>query len=122
MLKEEFEKLAGRSVTSEQYKHIEQLYMDSTLNKYDFVKAIKPVLKSIPVTPVKRPQLIMGVHNMYGDMMTPNHAYYMTYLVELIDVNIRTGKKTVKVIPDSFDFRSSCDLSDWDKTLIIEWD
>ena len=118
MMKEEFERLVGRTVTAEQYKHIEELYMDSTMNKYDFAKAIKPLLKGFPVRSNK-PRLIMAVHNAYGEMLTPNHACYMTVLVELIDVNIKTGKKTVKVLPDSFEFRYSCDLTDWDPRLEI---
>lgn len=118
MMKSEFESIAGRPVTSDQYHHIEQLYYESDLNKYDFVKSIKPLLKSIPV-PVSRSQLVMAVHNAYGDMLTPNHAYYMTVKVELIDVNIKTGKRTVKAIPGSFDFRTSCDITDWDRDLVI---
>ena len=120
MMKEEFEQIANRSVTPEQYKHIESLYLDSTLNKYDFVKSIKGLLKAIPEQR-NYPVLIMGYHNQYGDMLTPNHAYYMTVEVQLIDVNIKTGKRTVKVVPDSMQFLTHYDLTDWDRNLEIIW-
>lgn len=48
MMKSEFENLAGREVTDEQYKAIETLYMSSNLEKAEFVKSIKAMLKSIP--------------------------------------------------------------------------
>lgn len=119
MLREEFERIAGRTVTAEQYKHIEALYMDSNVDKYSFVKSIKPLLKTLPEVK-KHPVLVMARHNYYGNMRTPNGCYYMTVKVELIDVNIRSGKRTVRVIPDSFDFTYGYDLTDWDRHLIIE--
>lgn len=118
MLKEEFERIAKRTVTQEQYNMIEGLYYESNLNKEEFVKSIKTLLKSIPEES-KHTVLTMGVHNMYGDMVTPNGAYYMTVKVELIDVNIKTGKKIVKVIPDTFEMTYHIDLTDWDRNLEI---
>lgn len=46
MMKSEFESLAGRTVTEEQYKAIETLYMSSNLEKAEFVKSMRPMLKS----------------------------------------------------------------------------
>ena len=48
MMKSEFENLAGRAVTNEQYRAIETLYMSSNLEKTEFVKSIRTMLKSIP--------------------------------------------------------------------------
>ena len=45
MMKSEFESLAGRNVTDEQYKAIETLYMSSNLEKAEFVKSIRTMLK-----------------------------------------------------------------------------
>ena len=42
MMKSEFENLAGREVTDEQYRAIETLYMSSNLEKTEFVKSMKP--------------------------------------------------------------------------------
>ena len=43
MLKSEFELLAGRNVTDDQYTAIEILYMSSNLEKTEFVKSIRYV-------------------------------------------------------------------------------
>lgn len=118
MLKEEFESIAKRTVTADQYKAIEALYLDSNMDKYAFVKSIKGMLKSIPEQH-NHPKLVMAYHNTYGDMRTPNRCYYLTVMVELVDVNIRSGKRTVKVIPNSFECRSGYDLTDWDRNLEI---
>lgn len=118
MMKSEFEQISGRTVTPEQYHHIEQLYLDSTMNKYDFIKSIKGMLKTIPEQ-VNYPVLVMAVHNQYGDTRTPNHAYYMTVKVNLINVDIRTGKRTVKVIPNSFECMIGYDISDWDHNIVV---
>ena len=53
MMKHEFERMAGREVTTEQYDAFETLYMNSNLNQQDFVKSIKQILKAIP-QPKKR--------------------------------------------------------------------
>ena len=47
MMKSEFENLAGRAVTNEQYRAIETLYMSSNLEKTEFVKSIRTMLKSM---------------------------------------------------------------------------
>ena len=118
MLKREFEALAKRTVTNEQYEAIEALYMESDLSKMEFVKSIKGLLNSIPEQH-SRTVLTMAQHNMYGDMKTPNGCYYMTTQVELIDVDIKTGKKTVKAIPNTFELKSTYDITDWDLGLEI---
>lgn len=118
MMKHEFEELAKRTVTIEQYEAIEALYMASDLSKSEFVKSIKGLLKSIPEQP-SRTVLTMAQHNMYGGMTTPNGACYMTIQVELINVDIKTGKKMVKVIPNTFEFKSYYDITDWDYGLEI---
>jgi len=48
MMQVEFERLVGREVTGEQYKLIEELYMQSSLSKQDFAKSMKKVVKSLP--------------------------------------------------------------------------
>lgn len=88
MLKAEFEDIANRTVTAEQYKAIESLYMASNLDKYDFVKSIKGMLKAIPEK-THRKKLLVGVAVM------PNGTW-MSYEAELINANISTGKLEVK--------------------------
>ena len=118
MLKEEFEALAKRTVTNEQYKMIEGLYMASDLDKQTFVKSIKTMLNSIPEEH-HRQTLVMAIHNKFGEMTTPNGCWYLTVLVELIDISIKSGKKIVKVIPNSFECRYGYDLNDWDRNLEV---
>lgn len=88
MTKQEFETIAKRSVTSEQYKAIETLYMSSNLDKYDFVKSIKTMLKAMPEEK-KIKKVIIAVKEM------PNGTY-MTYEAEVIGCSIATGKMLVR--------------------------
>lgn len=88
MMKHEFEALANRTVTAEQYRAIETLYMASNLDKQDFVKSIKGLLKAIPQEN-NRKKVIVGVKEM------PNGTW-MTYEAEIVDVSISTGKVEVK--------------------------
>ena len=66
MMKSEFENLAGREVTDEQYRAIETLYMSSNLEKTEFVKSMKPILKNIP-QPEKKKDMTQSMPS--GDMM-----------------------------------------------------
>ena len=88
MMKNEFERIAGRTVTVEQYKAIETLYMESKLDKHDFVKSIRSMLKTIPEQ-TNRERILVGV------MAMPNGTW-MNYEAEIINANIKTGKIEVK--------------------------
>ena len=76
MMKHEFERLAGREVTDEQYKAIETLYMSSNLEKAEFVKSIKAILKSIPKPEKRKDIKRMAVRDRSGYRKTPNGCYY----------------------------------------------
>lgn len=76
MMKSEFESLAGRNVTDEQYKAIETLYMSSNLEKAEFVKSIRTMLKSIPQPEKKKDIKRMVVRDRSGYRKTPNGCYY----------------------------------------------
>ena len=93
MMKSEFEALAKRTVTTIQYKAIETLYIECDLDKYEFVKMIKPLLKSIPEKR-KNNRVLVGVKAM------PNGTW-MTYEAELVDVNIKTGKIEVRRLTEN---------------------
>lgn len=88
MMKHEFEKIAKRTVTDDEYKSIEILYMNSNLDKYEFVKSIKGMLKSIPEEN-KEDIVVIGVRQL------PNGTW-ITYPAEVVDINISTGKYEVK--------------------------
>lgn len=73
MMKSEFEMLAGRKVTSEQYDVIEALYMESELDKHEFVKSMKGILKSIPeIKKVKAIRRIVFVNRKSGQQLIEN--------------------------------------------------
>ena len=76
MMKSEFENLAGREVTNEQYRAIETLYMSSNLEKAEFVKSIRTMLKSIPQPERKKDIKRMVVRDRSGYRKTPNGYVY----------------------------------------------
>lgn len=76
MMKSEFENLAGRAVTDEQYRAIEILYMSSNLEKAEFVKSMRPMLKNIPQPEKKKDIKRMVVRDRSGFRKTPNGCYY----------------------------------------------
>ena len=75
MMKSEFENLAGREVTDEQYRAIETLYMSSNLEKTEFVKSMKPILKNIPQPEKKKDIKRMVVRDRSGYRKTPNGLF-----------------------------------------------
>ena len=80
MMKSEFENLAGRAVTNEQYRAIETLYMSSNLEKAEFVKSIRTMLKSIPQPERKKDIKRMVVRDKSGYRKTPNGCYFSAYI------------------------------------------
>lgn len=118
MMKSEFESLAGRTVTEEQYKAIETLYMSSNLEKAEFVKSMRPMLKSIPQPEKKKNTKRMAVRDRSGYRMTPNGCYYHIEYVELVDIDIKTGKYIIKPLEEK-DFEQlakagkNLDLDGW---------
>lgn len=128
MMKHEFEELAKREVTEEQFEAIEKLYMSSTLNKQDFVKSIRGMLKTIPKPEKEKNIKRMCIRDRSGCRKTPNGCWYHIEYVELVDVDIRTGKYIVKALEDK-DFeklsKEGCDLNystgfDFDYTQCID--
>lgn len=117
MMKHEFEALAKREVTAEQFEAIEKLYMSSTLNQQDFVKSIRPMIKSIPETEKEKNIKKMCIRDRSGFMKTPNGCWYHIEYVELVDVDIKTGKFIVKALEDK-DFEK---LSSEGKDLNYSW-
>ena len=110
MMKSEFENLAGREVTNEQYRAIETLYMSSNLEKAEFVKSIRTMLKSIPQPERKKDIKRMVVRDRSGYRKTPNGCYYHIEYVELVDIDIKTGKYIIKPLEEKDDGRLSSTL------------
>ena len=93
MMKSEFENLAGRAVTNDQYRAIETLYMSSNLEKAEFVK-------SIPQPERKKDIKRMVVRDKSGYRKPPNGCYYHIKYVELVDIDIKTGKYIIKPLEE----------------------
>lgn len=100
MMKSEFENLAGREVTDEHYRAIETLYMSSKLKKTEFAKTMKPILKNIPQPEKKKDIKRMVVRDRNGYRKTPNGCYYHIEYVELVDIDIKTGKYIIKQLEE----------------------
>ena len=119
MMKHEFEAIAKREVTDEQYTAIEALYMASDLNKYDFVKSIKGLLKSIPEPDKEKTILTISCTDNSGYEYTPNGCYIHIIKAELVDIDIKKGKYLLREIPNSYALGYSVDLHHYDSR--IEW-
>ncbi len=101
MMQHEFEALAGYRVTADDYNNIiEPMYMATNMTKEDFIKTLdrKFFTDRVPKTPknIKR----MRVRNRMGSPITPNGCYTYIEWVELIDVDIKTGKCIIKALED----------------------
>lgn len=124
MMKQEFEELAKINVTWETYsKIIEPMYIAADLPKQEFIKLLN--LKALAAPKVKEKCIKkMCVRNRSGYMKTPNGCWYYIEYVELVDVDIRTGKFIVKplenedfqkLVNEGKDLNYSCDF-DFDYT------
>ena len=113
MMQVEFERLVGREVTGEQYRLIEELYMQSNLSKQDFAKSMKKVVKRCSRT------YTMAVNDRSGHYRTPNECYIHSVQVELLDVSVATGAVKVRVVPDSYEMKYSVDFYDNDRRVCV---
>lgn len=113
MMKHEFEALAKREVTDEQFEAIEKLYMSSTLDKQNFAKSIRGMLKTIPELEKEKNIKKMCVRDRSGFRKTPNGCWFHIRYVELVDVDVKSGKFIIKALEDK-DFEKlsneGCDL------------
>jgi len=112
MMRHEFEQLVGREVTIEQYEMFEKLYMDSDMGKQDFCKSIKKVVHSLPKPTFEGKVLRISIPDKSGYYRTPNGCWLHIVLAELVDVDIRSGKVTVRMIPNSYELGYTADLTD----------
>ena len=95
MMKAEFERIAGYKVSEETYiKVIEPMYLATALSKTEFVKILNR--KALEVKEVRKPCVkVMLVRDRSGYTKTPNGCYYHIEYVDMVDVDIRTGKIVV---------------------------
>ncbi len=114
----EFVKMSGLNISYKQYTEIvEPMYMAvENMSKQDFIKFIAPSVKAlIKETAKPREKTIkkMLVRDNSGYTKTPNGCWYHIEYVELVDVDIRTGKFIIAPLEDE-DFdrlrNDGCDL------------
>lgn len=117
MMKSEFEQIAKRTVTDEQYSAIEALYSASNLDKYEFIKSIRKMLNSIPEEEHKT-ILTITTTDRCGSEKTPNGCYYHTVKAELVDIEISTGRTLVKEIKGSYELGYTYDLHYYQVTFV----
>ena len=102
MMQQEFEKLAGYRVTSEVYDAIEVLYLNSNLDKMQFAKKFKSAFKIYAVTK-ELPEIIVSSGK------TLNGCWEMTNRYKVTGTDVKTGKRKVRLIPNSFEMRLYAD-------------
>lgn len=101
MMKHEFEELAKIRVTSADYDNIiEPMYMATNMSKADFIKTLnlKFFASRVPAEPKNIKKML--VRSRDGSRITPNGCWYYIEYVELVKVDIRTGKYIVKPLED----------------------
>lgn len=128
MTKQEFETLARIEVSYETYsKVIEPMYMAVDITKEEFVKILNTKVLSEQKEKAKTIKK-MRVRDKSGYEKTPNGCWYHIEYVELVDVDIRTGKFIIRPLVDE-DFqkllKDGCDLNlstvfDFDYTQCID--
>lgn len=107
MMYREFIELSECNISFEQYnKIIEPMYMAVNMDKDEFIKFIRPSARALAKeNEKKRNKNIrkMCVRDRSGNMKTPNGAYYHIVYVELLDIDIATGKYIVAAL-EEYDF------------------
>lgn len=127
----EFIEMSGLNVSFKDYTEIvEPMYMAvENMSKQDFIKFIAPSVKAL-VKEYPRKKMIkkMLVRDRSGCTKTPNGCWYHIEYVELVDVNIRTGKYVVApleekdfemLVKEGRDLNNSTDY-DFDYTECID--
>lgn len=100
MMHQEFERIAGYKVSFEDYTNIiEPMYMATTLSKEEFVKTLNR--KAFEKKEERKPNIKkMQVRDHSGHTRTPNGCYIHIQYVDLVDVDIKTGKFIIKELTE----------------------
>lgn len=100
MMKCEFERIAGYEVSDKTYNEIiEPMYLATELSKRDFVKLLNR--KALETKKVRKPNIkCMLVRDRSGYTKTPNGCYYHIQYVDMVDVDIKTGKIVIAPLDD----------------------
>jgi len=117
MMKCEFERLAKYEVSDEVYKAIEILYMNSNLDKIEFVKKYGLTFRNFKK---KEEDKIYAIKQ----GITPNGCYYIVRYARLIKVDVGLRKNVIKYISEEERIKNNLDIYsyhfDFDKLGCIE--
>lgn len=119
MMKHEFERIAGYEVSVEDYDNIiEPMYSATNVSKTEFVKMISR--KRFEVKQEEQKMIkVLNVTDRCGSLWTPNRCYRHLVDVEVVRIDIGTGKVIVKVIPDTYRLGYSADFTIYDRNIEV---
>lgn len=105
MMHSEFVKMSGLEIGYKQYTEIvEPMYMAvEDMSKREFIEFITPSVKALikrTAEPKEKTIKKMLVRDRSGYRKTPNECWYHIEYVELVDVDVRTGKYIVAPLND----------------------
>ena len=117
MMKCEFEKLAKYEVSDEVYKAIENLYMNSNLDKVEFVKKYGLIFRNFRK---REEEKIYAIKQ----STTPNGCYYIVRYAKLIKFDVGLRKTIIRYISEEERIKNNLDIYsyhfDFDKSECIE--
>ena len=117
MMKCEFERLAKYEVSDEVYKAIEILYMNSNLDKVEFVKKYGRTFRDFRI---KEEDKIYAIKQ----SITPNGCYCIVRYARLIKVDVGLRKNIIRYISEEERIERNLDIYaydfDFDKLDCIE--
>ena len=105
MMKYEFEKIAKFEVNDEVYKAIEILYMNSNLNKVDFIKKYGIMFRDF-----RKKENEKGKIYTIKTGITPNGCYYIVRYARLIKVDVGLRKNIIKFINEAERIEKKLDI------------
>lgn len=120
MMQNEFERLAGREVTGRQYDAFNTLYNESDLDKDDFVKYVRKLLRHIPEPKKEVQTIIIGLLTEQKTLIT-NGENAMSIKAEIKDINIATGKIYLKKIDCTAGYRNTKEISYFEDSTSVIW-
>lgn len=124
MMYEEFVNISGLNVSYEDYTNIvEPMYMSTVMSKQEFIKFISPSVKALVKSyPKEKTIRKMLVRDKSGFKTTPNNCWYHIEYVELINIDIKTGKYIVAPLDDADYEELSRQGKDLDKSSTYDFD
>lgn len=122
MMKHELEQLTGRRFTEGQFNALELLYCETDLDKKEFARTARNLIKHMteppePATPIEK---VVAIMDPTGNVISME-GKILTCKAELWDADIKTGKSIFRMIPCSADFRDTTEIEMFSDDPKISW-